>query len=178
MKHTAYLLALLAISSCTSKDGDQLPSASDSTSHIGYTKVVEYAVDANGMFHTDLNDEDFTDISELMVNLLNDVLAGKLHALDPITEQPMTLQEVRAKLFFTDTVYYENTETGQMVAEAVTRDYGREFYSVKFREQWRYTPDGNIIDRKVLAIAPRIPVYSSMGGELRGHTSLFWVKVN
>lgn len=158
--------------------GGEQTKPSPDTGTEGYTKPIEYAVDASGMFHTDLNDDNFSDISNLMVELLNDVLAGKLQAYDPLTEEPITLEEVRGKLFHTDTVFYEDPASGEMKAEAVTRDYGSRFYSVKFREQWRYDPDGTVIDRKVIAMAPRIPVYSSMGGELRGHTSLFWVKVD
>jgi hypothetical protein len=178
MKHYPFLLAFFIITSCGKQGATDSANDGAPSSNEGFTKEIEYAVDANGMFHTDLNDDDFSDISNLMVQLLNDVLAGKLQALDPITEKPMTLAEVRAKLFVTDTVYYENPETGLMEADATTRDYGSRFYSVKFRERWKYAPGGAIIERKVMAIAPRIPVYSSMGGDLRGHTSLFWVKVN
>lgn len=178
MKHYTFLLALFIITSCGKQEPSDANKDGTSSSNEGYTKEIEYAVDANGMFHTDLNDDDFSDISNLMVQLLNDVLAGKLQALDPMTEQPITLEEVRAKLFVTDTVYFENPETGLMEADATTRDFGSRFYSVKFRERWKYAPNGAIIERKVVAIAPRVPVYSSMGGDLRGHTSLFWVKVN
>lgn len=177
MKKFLFPLAF-ALASCGNQDASDSENSTAASNNEGFSKEIEYAVDANGMFHTDLNDDDFSDISNLMVQLLNDVLAGKLQALDPMTEQPMTLEEVRAKLFVTDTVYFENPETGLMEADATTRDFGSKFYSVKFRERWKYAPDGGIIERKVVAIAPRIPVYSSMGGDLRGHTSLFWVKVN
>jgi hypothetical protein len=58
-------------------------------------------------------------------------------------------------------------------------DHSTEFYSVKFREQWRYAPDGAIIDRKVLAVAPRRPVYQFTDGD-RSYgplLALFWIKV-
>jgi hypothetical protein len=172
MRHLFVPFIILMISACGNKkeaENAEVPKAD-------YTKVIEYAVDAGGMFHTDLEDDDFSDVTALMVNLLNDVLAGKLKAFDPITEQPLDLAAVRAKLFVTDTVYYEHPETGALTVEARTRDFGKQFYSVKFREQWLYDPNGAIIERKLIGLAPRIPVLSSEG-ELLGHTSLFWVKV-
>lgn len=166
------LLAFMLLSACQNQDEGIISEAPTSA----FTKEIEYAVDAGGMFHKDLNDDNFSDVTALMVSLINDVLAGKLQAYDPITEQPLELTAIRAKLFATDTVYYEHPETGKFVAEARTRDYGKQFYSVKFREQWMYDPNGAIIERKLIALAPRIPVLSSEG-ELLGHTSLFWVKV-
>jgi len=174
-----FLPLIVLFAACGKGDDSTAPASSAAKDDLtGFTKEFEYAIDATGMFHPDLTDEDFSDVSALMVNLLNDVLAGKLTALDPITEEPMALADVRAKVFFTDTVYYEDPNTGRTVSEPVSRDFGREFHSVKFREQWRYAPDGAVIERRVTAVAPRIPVYSSTSGEVRGYTSLFWVRVH
>lgn len=178
---TKYLLLLIILlfAACGNGNDNSEPSASPTQNDLsGFTKEFEYAIDAPGMFHPELTDEDFSDVSALMVSMLNDVLAGKLTALDPITEQPLTLNDVRAKLFFTDTVYFEDPNTGRLMSETVTRDYGREFHSVKFREQWRYAPEGAVVERRVTALAPRIPVYSNMSGDIRGYTSLFWIRVD
>jgi hypothetical protein len=177
---TKYLFLSLTVLFAACGNGDDSTAPANTTTEVdlsGFTKEFEYAIDAPGMFHPDLTDEDFSDVSAIMVSLLNDALAGKLQALDPITEEPMDVAQLRAKLFYTDTVYYEDPNTNQTVAEAITRDLGREFHSVKFREQWRYSPDGAVIERRVLALAPRIPVYSSTGDDIRGYTSLFWIKV-
>lgn len=146
-------------------------------SREGFTKEIEYAVDANGMFHSDLTDEDFSDISKVMEGLLQDVLNGKVKAYDLETWQPIDPAIVREKLIHADTLFTEDPETGNMLGEVIQRDYSRGFHSVKFRESWRYDPSGSIIERKVTALAPRVPVYSTVGGDLRGYTSLFWVKV-
>lgn len=171
---TTLLAAMLLGCGETPKDS---PNVDDSVASEGLTKVFEYAVDAGGMFHTDLNDEDFSDVAQIMEQLIADVLNGKLKAHDPLSEEPLSVEDVRKLLIATDTVFVEHPETGEMTAETVVRDHSKGFHSVKFREQWKYAPEGDIIERKVLAIAPRIPVYSSMGGELRGYTSLFVVKL-
>jgi hypothetical protein len=79
-------------------------------------------------------------------------------------------------LVFTDTIWNEEPETGDKSIDVIKRDYTSEFYGLTFKEQWSYDEEGSILDKKILGLAPRIPVYSSRGGELRGYTSAFWVK--
>lgn len=174
MKRSIYFAVALSLASCSTDSSNE----NTSTTTEGYTKEIEYAVDASGMFHEDLADDDFSDISQVMTSLISDVLSGKVEAYDIESWQPLSEAQVREKLIHTDTLYAENTETGVMEIELVQRDYTKQFYSVKFRESWRYDPQGAVIERKVVALAPRIPVYSSVGGDLRGYTSAFWVKVN
>jgi hypothetical protein len=137
---------------------------------------MEYAVDLNSVFHEDLNDEDFSDVSPLTENLIKDVLSGKLKAYDRFSDQLLTSEEVKSVLQFTDTLWFEEPETGDRSVEIVERDYTSEFYGLTFREQWTYDENGSIVNRKIIGLAPRIPVYSSAGGDLRGYTSAFWVK--
>jgi hypothetical protein len=173
MKNSIYFLAALLITSCSNESSKETASATTE----GYTKDIEYAVDAAGMFHEDLTDDDFSDISKVMTALIDDVLSGKLEAYDIETWQALTEAQVREKLIHTDTLYSENPETGALDTQLVPRDYTKQFHSIKFRESWKYSPEGALIERKVIALAPRIPVYSSVGGDLRGYTSAFWVKV-
>ncbi len=150
--------------------------ASTVETEIVRTKTMEYAVDLNSMFHQDLNDEDFSDVSPLTSQLIADVLSGKLKAFDRASDEVLSAEEVKNLLQFTDTIWFEEEETGDRSIDIVQRDYTQDFYGLTFREQWSYNAEGSIIERKILGLAPRIPVYSSQGGDLRGYTSAFWVK--
>lgn len=146
------------------------------TAEVMHTKIMEYAVDLNSVFHADLNDEDFSDVSPLTQNLIEDVLAGKLIAYDRFSDEVLTAEQVRSVLQFTDTIWFEEEETGDRHIEIVERNHMTEFYGFTFREKWSYNAVGSIIERKIVGLAPRIPVYSRAGGEFRGFTSAFWVK--
>jgi hypothetical protein len=165
-------LSILFLAACGSKE-----ETNTSASAEGYTKEIDYAVDASGIFHPDLADEDFTDMQALMTQMIADVLSGKLQAFDPMDfSKSLTIEEVKSKLITTDSVYIPGPDSTEMVLTVIQTDHSKEFYSIKFREQWKYAPDGAIIDRKVLAVAPRSPVYST-DGDILGHSSLFWIKV-
>jgi len=173
MKKLLLPLSILFLAACGQKDEHAAPASAE-----GYTKEFDYAVDAGGMFHPDLTDEDFSDVQTLISQMIADVLSGKLKAYDPmdITKE-LTVDDVRNRLVTVDSVYVEDPESGNMTLTIIETDHTSAFYSVKFREQWKYAPNGGIIDRKVLAVAPRGPVYSS-DGNILGHNSLFWIKVN
>lgn len=165
-------LILIGLAACNQAEK---PAATIGT-EVVRTKTMEYAVDLNSVFHQDLNDEDFSDVSRLTSQLIADVLSGKLKAYDRSSDDILSAEQVKSMLQFTDTVWFEEEETGDKSIEIFERDYTKDFYGLTFREQWSYDAEGSIIDRKVLGLAPRIPVYSSQGGDLRGFTSAFWVK--
>lgn len=172
MKKLLLPLFILILAACSQKEETTAPITSQ-----GYTKEFDYAIDASGMFHPDLRDEDFGDVKALITQMIADALSGKLQAYDPMDDtKKLTVDEIRSKLATTDSVYVENPESGNLELKIIQTDLASEFYSVKFREQWKYAPNGAIIDRKLLAVAPRGPVYSS-DGTLLGHNSLFWIKV-
>lgn len=144
--------------------------------NVAWTKTMVYAVDLNAVFHEDLNDENFSDVAPITEQLIADVLSGKLQAYDPFSEEPISADQAKSIVAFTDTIWFNNPETGDQSIDILDRDYTKEFYGLTFKEQWSYDTDGSIINRKVIGLAPRIPVYSKQGGELRGYTSAFWVK--
>ncbi|MDB4656053.1 hypothetical protein OAE48_04310 [Flavobacteriales bacterium] len=164
------LVGLIACDSATEKP------ASEPISNASYTKTMVYAVDLNSVFHEDLNDEDYSDVAPITQQLIADVLDGKLKAFDPVSEELITAEQVKSMLVFTDTIWFEEPETGDQSIEIIQRDYSSEFYGLTFKEQWSYDETGSVLDKKIVGLAPRIPVYSSRGGELRGYTSSFWVK--
>ena len=164
---------LLGFIACDQKPVEPTTEAETSTV---YTKTMVYAVDLNSVFHEDLNDEDFSDVAPISQQLISDVLDGKLKALDPVSEEILTAEQVKSMLVFTDTIWFEEPETGDKSIDVLERDYTSEFYGLTFKEQWSYDESGAILNKKIVGLAPRIPVYSSRGGELRGYTSAFWVK--
>lgn len=172
MKKTVSFL-LLGFIACEQKPAEPI---SEQKQEAVQTKTMEYAVDLNSLFHQDLNDENFSDVTPITTHLIADVLAGKIKAYDRFSDEALTTEQVKSLLQFTDTIWFEEPETGDRHIEIVERDYAEEFYGFTFREQWSYNTQNIILDRKIVGLAPRIPVYSSQGGELRGYTSAFWVK--
>ncbi len=166
-------ILLLGFVACDQAPQETTPVA---TENAVYTKTMVYAVDLNSVFHEDLNDEDFSDVVPITQQLIADVLDGKLTAYDPATEEGISAELVKSMLVFTDTLWFEEPETGDKYIELVERDYTTEFYGLTFKEQWSYDKTGSIVNKKIVGLAPRIPVYSSRGGELFGYTSAFWVK--
>lgn len=164
---------LIGLAACNQKPSETTTATTDNGT---WTKTMEYAVDLNSVFHEDLNDENFSDVSPLAEQLIGDVLAGKLKAYDRMSDDVLTVEQVKGLLQFTDTIWFEEPETGDRSIDILERDYTQDFYGFTFREQWSYDAEGSVVERKILGIAPRIPVYSSQGGELRGYTSAFWVK--
>ncbi|HAP68728.1 MAG TPA: hypothetical protein DCR04_03220 [Flavobacteriales bacterium] len=164
---------LIGLVACDQKPNEAIL---DPESNASYTKTMVYAVDLNSVFHEDLNDEDYSDVAPITQQLIADVLDGKLKALDPISEEVITSEQVKAMLVFTDTIWFEEPETGDKSIDVLERDYTTEFYGLTFKEQWSYDKAGSVLNKKIVGLAPRIPVYSSQGGELRGYTSAFWVK--
>lgn len=146
------------------------------TETVAYTKTMEYAVELGSVFHEDLNDENLADVSPLAENLIAQVLEGKLKAYDRGSDEELSPEQVKEILVFTDTIWFEEPETGDQSIDILERDYTKDFYGFTFREQWSFNEENAIIERKILGIAPRIPVFSSQGGDLRGFTSAFWVK--
>lgn len=164
--------ALVGFIACEGQKGSDNTTQTD----MAWSKTMVYAVDLNSIFHEDLNDEDFSDVGIITENLISDVLEGKLKAYDAFTGEQISAEEARSILAFTDTIWYNNPETGDQSIDIVERDYTSEFYGLTFKEKWSYNRLGSVIDRQVIGLAPRIPVYSKQEGHLRGYTSAFWVK--
>lgn len=153
------------------------PTESDTDeANVAWTKTMVYAVDLNSVFHEDLNDEDFSDVGPITEQLVKDVLSGKLKAYDAFSDEPISAEQAKTVLSFTDTIWFNNPETGDQSIDIVERDYTTEFYGLTFKEKWSYDSDGSVLNKKIIGLAPRIPVYSQQQGELRGYTSAFWVK--
>lgn len=165
-------LLLVGLIAC---QGEQSAETSNDT-NVVWTKTMVYAVDLNSVFHEDLNDEDFSDVAPITEQLVKDVLSGKLKAYDAFSDELITAEQAKSVLAFIDTIWYSNPETGDVSIDIVERNYTADFYGLTFKEKWSYNAQGSILDRKVIGLAPRIPVYSRQGGELRGYTSAFWVK--
>ena len=166
-------LALLAIVGCS----DQ-PTDSTNQSMKGWSKTVMYNVDKNTAYFDDLDDEDFTEFTAMGDQLIQEVLEGKRKAYDAFDpKKELTLEEVKAELFSVDTLYIENPETYEHEPIAVENDFSKGVVAFKFKEKWQYNESTGMIDKRVIAVAPKKAVLSPTSGEVRGFTSLFWVKL-
>ena len=166
-------LVLLAIVGCS----DQ-PTDSTNQSMKGWSKTVMYNVDKNTAYFDDLDDEDFTEFTAMGDQLIQEVLEGKRKAYDAFDpKKELTLEEVKAELFSVDTLYIENPETYEHEPIAVENDFSKGVVAFKFKEKWQYNESTGMIDKRVIAVAPKKAVLSPTSGEVRGFTSLFWVKL-
>ena len=137
-----------------------------------------YNVDKNTAYFEDLEDEDFAEFTTMGEQLIQDVLDGKRVAYDAFDiDKELTLEEVRAELYSTDTLFIENPETYEHEPVAVDNDFTKGIVAFKFKEKWKYNPSTGMIDKTVIAVAPKKAVLSPTSGEVRGFTSLFWIKL-
>lgn len=144
-----------------------------------WSKTIMYNVDKNTAYFDDLEDEDFSEFTVMGENLIQDVLAGKLRAYDAFDmERQLTIEEINEELFSVDTLYIENPETYEHEPIAVENDFTKGIVAFKFKEKWQYDPSSGLIEKRVIAVAPKRAVLSPTSGEVRGYRSLFWVKLD
>ncbi len=144
-----------------------------------WSKIIMYNVDKNTAYFDDLDDEDFSEFTVMGEQVIQDVLDGKLKAFDAFDpEKELSMDQIRAELFSIDTLYIENPETYEHEPVAIENDFSKGVVAFKFREQWNYNAATGMIDKKVIAVAPKKAVLSPTSGEVRGYRSLFWVKLD
>lgn len=138
-----------------------------------------YNVDKNTAYFDDLEDEDFSEFTAMGEQIIQDVLDGKRKAYDAFEpERELSMDEITAELFSIDTLFIENPETYEHEPIAVENDFTKGVVAFKFKEQWNYDASSGMIDKKVIAVAPKKAVLSPTSGEVRGFRSIFWVKLD
>ncbi|MFT4524234.1 MAG: hypothetical protein ACI85F_000375 [Bacteroidia bacterium] len=172
---TNILLALLfagfALGSC---NDETKPEANQGD----WSKTIMYNVDKNTAYFDDLNDEDFSEFTAMGEQIIQDVLDGKLKAYDAFEpDVELSMVQINAELFSIDTLFIENPETYEHEPVAIENDFTKGVVAFKFKEQWNYDAATGMIDKKVIAVAPKKAVLSPTSGEVRGFRSLFWVKL-
>jgi hypothetical protein len=169
----ACLSTTVMLSSCApeKQEAEPISSADD------YSKVIMYSVDQNSSYFDDIDDEDFTPFGAMGEEIIQDVLSGKLKAFHPFDpEVEMTMEDVKAQLFVSDTFYTTDTLTFDLMMNIVEHDYTKDIQSLKFKERWNYGSGTGVIDKRLVAVAPRKAVIDYESKTIRGYAPLFWVK--
>ena len=171
--HIYTLAALILLASCTEKRNQPKKESTE-----GWSKTIMYNVDKNTAYFDDLEDEDFSEFTVMGEQLIQDVLDGKRKAYDAFDpDRELTMNEIKAELFSVDTLFIENPETYEHEPVVVENDFSKGVVAFKFKERWQHNPNTGMIDKRVIAVAPKKAVLSPTSGEVRGFTSLFWVKL-
>ena len=175
MKNILPIFLLLFLFSCNEKENQSEP-VINSTSEAGWTKPMIYIVDGATTYYDDVEDEDFSDYSKLVSEIFEQVYAGKLQAYDFIEGTPLSPEEVKKRSLQIDTVIIRNPNPDlDNETKIIKTENDKNIYSVKIKETWHFNKENLQLEKKVIALAPRSPVYSSDGSEIKGYKPLFWV---
>ncbi len=173
MKNLLLFLPLALLLSCK-EQAKQPETTAPATKEAGWTKPMIYIVDGATTYYDNIEDEDFSDYSNLVYEVYKEIYAGKLQAYKFDDGKLLTVDEVKKMSQRVDTMYAENPATKEQEMKIVVSMMEQGIYSVKIKETWRFNKETDQLEKKVIALAPRMPVVSE-DGELKGYTPLFWV---
>ncbi len=171
MKYLNYLslAAIILAVGCKQKEGPAVPEQK------AWTKTMIHSVDIEKTFFDDPEDEDFSEFSKLFREVVQGVYDGELQAYEYWTGDPISADSAKGMFARVDTHYVENPETLVLDMRVVKTDFSENILSIKIKEKWHLDKQNWKIEKNVVAIAPRVPVYSPGTGELRGYSPLFWI---
>ena len=95
--------------------------------------------------------------------------------LDDEFTMPMTPEEVTGIVNTLDTVYSEDLETGEMIAQVATttiRSEAIKWYDIK--EEWFFDRQRSVMDVRIIGISPNVEKIDD-NGDSRGAQPLFWI---
>lgn len=139
-----------------------------------WSKTMISSVDIEKTYFEDPNDEDFSEFSALFREVVQGVYDGDLQAYEYWSGTPISADSAKRMMNRVDTVYVENPETQLLEKKAMESSIEDNIPSIKIKEKWYLDKANWKIEKNVLAIAPRMPVFGTEG-ELRGYSPLFWV---
>lgn len=174
MKTLIYILPFVLLFSCKEKTTEQQV-APPATKEQGWTKPMMVAVDAPTTYFDDVNDDDFSDYSNLIYEVFEEVYSGKLQAYNFMDGTPLSIDEIKKATNRVDTMWVENPQTKQQEMKIVVSMFDKSITSAKVKETWHFNKETLQLEKKVLGIAPRMEVVNSETGEIKGYTPLFWV---
>jgi len=174
MKNLLLFLPFAFFLSCKEQT-KQPETAQTETKEAGWTKPMIYIVEESTTYYDDVTDEDFSDYSNLIAGIYQAIFAGKLQAYHFTEGTPLSIEEVKKMLTTVDTMSVPlPTNPDSLQTMIVATEWEKQTYSAKLKETWHYNTETMQLEKKVIALAPRVPVMSS-SGEVKGLTSLFWV---
>jgi hypothetical protein len=175
MKNLLIFLPLVLILSCK-ENAKQNETVAPAASTEGWTKPMMTAVDAPTTYYDDLEDQDFSDYSKLIYEVIEQVYAGKLQAYNYIDASPMSIDDVKKAGQQVDTIFVDNPNPPfEQQMKIVVSDLSENIVSLKVKETWHFNKETIQLEKKVLGICPRFAVHNMQTGELRGYTPWFWV---
>ncbi len=175
MKNLLLFLSFALLLSCKEQT-KQNETAQPATKEAGWTKPMIYAVDAPTTYFDDVDDQDFSEYSKLVAEIFEAVYAGKLQAYHFIDGTPLSIDDVKKAGQLVDTMFVDNPNPPfEQQMKIVVSDLSQDIVSLKVKETWHLNKETMQLEKKVLGVAPRIPIYNMQTGELRGYTPLFWV---
>ena len=112
----------------------------------------------------------------ILVNAIFDAIyEGRVKPYDFITDDPLTIEDVKAIESSIDTIYMEDFETGEIQMKVLEDELRRdEITKVFFKEDWYFDTANFKMEKKVIGISLAIESYDS-SGNLRGYEPLFIV---
>lgn len=111
---------------------------------------------------------------KILVDIIfNAIYEGRVIPYDFITDDPLTIEDVKAIESSIDTLYIEDFETGEMEMKVVEDELRRdEITKVFFKEDWYFDKVNFKMEKKVIGISLAIENYDKKGN-LRGYEPLF-----
>lgn len=111
---------------------------------------------------------------KMLVDAIFDAIyEGRVTPYDFITDDPLTVEDVKAIESSIDTIYIEDFETGEMEMKVVENELRRdEITKVFFKEDWYFDKVNFKMEKKVIGISLAIENYDK-NGNLRGYQPLF-----
>lgn len=172
MKTLPYLILAIVLMAFGCKPGADEKSSDEKHQ---WSKTMIYSIDADKTFFEDQEDEDFSEFSTMFYEVVEKVYQGDLQAYEYWTGSPISADSAKKMLNVVDSVYEPQEDGRQVAQKMVVINYEKDIPSVKVKEKWYWDKEQLKLEKKVIAIAPRIPVYSRQTGELRGYSPLFWI---
>ncbi len=108
--------------------------------------------------------------------LMDWAYSGKVGAYDFLTNEPLTVEQVKAIGNESDTLHINKTTPPyDEIDTVITQKLDFQLIQkIKFLEEWSYNLNDHTISKKVLGIAPTVATYDE-NSELKGYRPLFWL---
>jgi gliding motility associated protien GldN len=106
------------------------------------------------------------------------IIEGTITAYDPIDDEfrnPMTKDEVLARLSQADTSLEENFETGELEEVIITNDVlATDMRRYELKEDWFFDKQRSVQEARIIGISPQVAKYDESRNEI-GKSPLFWI---
>jgi hypothetical protein len=169
----AAMVALLSACGNSAKD--------DNTGGTIITEKIEYPVFIKSPYPEENGDWWKENIetskrTEFVEMLMDWAYSGKVGAYDFLTNEPLTVEQVKQIGNERDTIRVTKTYPPYDEMDTVIQQKLdlRLIHKIKFLEEWSYNLTDHSFSKKVLGIAPTLTMYDD-SADLKGYRPLFWM---